>query len=447
MKNKRTLSTSLLSLTIALSLILSACSSQGGTANSNPSTSDNPGTVVTTPSDDQSGSATGNGSSGSVDNGQPSGTTDTSSPSTGTNNGASTGSGSSSGSGSDAAATPISTSASTITNVTALRLVDANSGWLGGSGQIAFTKDGGKTWKVQYRGSVDIHQIFALNASKVWAVLGSESSASWNLISSTDGGAHWKNAGTVPGGSFLHFTSDKVGFSGSYMTEDGGATWKEFAEPANIVGEAYYHDAANGWAVQFDNGKYNFLHTSDGGVTWTTVMSRTTEASVTGSVIRSAGANDAWIELKGESGMTQTSYVLFHTTDGGKNWLPAVVHNTAGAGPAPGFTNNDTSYFGGTGSTPGELYVVNSQIAYMGGRCMACDNANTIMETTDGGKTWAVRKDQFTGYGNQVIAATDAKHLWLITNDFSSSSVLYTTADGGKKFSTIHKFAKPKTAQ
>jgi photosystem II stability/assembly factor-like uncharacterized protein len=83
----------------------------------------------------------------------------------------------------------------------------------------------------------------------------------------------------------------------------------------------------------------------------------------------------------------------------------------------------------------------------MGGHCMACDNANSIMVTTDGGKSWVVRKDQFAGYGNQLLAAANAKHLWLITNDYASSSILYTTADGGKKFSTIHTFAKPKTAQ
>lgn len=447
MKNKRMFSTSLLSLTIALSLILSACSSQGGAAN--PSTSNNPGSVVTTPSDNQSspatddgdssGSTNGDGSSSSVDEGQPSGTTNTSSPSDS--------SGSGNGTSSGAEATPISTSASTITNVTALRLADAKTGWIGGNGQIAFTKDGGATWKAQYRGSVEIHQIFALSASKVWAVLGSETSASWKLIRSTDGGAHWKDAGTVPSGSFLHFTSDKVGFVGSYMTKDGGATWRELAEPNNIVGEAYFHDVANGWAVQNGNGKYNFLHTSDGGATWKTVMSRKSEVEPTGSVIRSAGKNDAWIELIGDSGMTQTSYALFHTTDGGKSWLPAVVHNTAGAGPAPGFSYDDKGYFGGTGSSPGQLYVVNSSTAYMGGRCMACDNANTIMETTDGGKSWTVRAGQFAGYGELLIAAADAKHAWMITNDYSSSSVLYTTTDGGKKFSAIHKYAKPKTAQ
>lgn len=439
MKMKRALRTSLLSLTIALSLIASACSSNGGAANSSTSDANSPGTVQTTPSNGQSDDVSnGDGSSNSPDNGQSSGATTPSSPSDASDTG--------NGSSPDTAATPVSTAAS-ITEVTALRLADAKTGWIGGSGQIAYTKDGGSHWQVQYRNSANVRQIFALNASKVWAVLGADESKSWRVIRSTDGGAHWKDAGTVPSGSFLHFTSDKVGFAGRYATKDGGATWTKLSVPSSLIGEVYFHDAANGWAVQSANGKYNFLHTTDGGATWKTVMSRTSEVTPTGSVIRSAGKNDAWIELIGDSGMTQTSYALFHTTDGGANWLPAIVHNTAGAGPAPGFTNEDTKYFSGTSGGPGELYVVNSQTAFMGGRCMACDNANSIMETTDGGKSWAVRKTEFAGFGQQLIAAADAKHAWLITNDYSAASVLYTTADGGQKFSAIHKFAKPKTAQ
>jgi photosystem II stability/assembly factor-like uncharacterized protein len=52
-------------------------------------------------------------------------------------------------------------------------------------------------------------------------------------------------------------------------------------------------------------------------------MTRTTVAPLNGALIRSAGTDDAWIECIGDSGMTQTSYSLFHTTDGGKHWTKA----------------------------------------------------------------------------------------------------------------------------
>lgn len=82
-------------------------------------------------------------------------------------------------------------------------------------------------------------------------------------------------------------------------------------------------------------------------------MSRNNAANLTGSVIRSAGANDAWIELIGESGMTQTSYSLFHTKDGGKTWQTVLANSTAGGGPAPGIAAGDTAGPKNTGSKPG----------------------------------------------------------------------------------------------
>lgn len=77
--------------------------------------------------------------------------------------------------------------------------------------------------------------------------------------------------------------------------------------------------------------------TVDGGVAWRTVMSRETVSPLSVTVIRSAGQDDAWVELIGDSGMSQTSYSLFHTTDGGDNWITVLANSTADGGPAPAF--------------------------------------------------------------------------------------------------------------
>lgn len=329
--------------------------------------------------------------------------------------------------------------------VTALRLVDAKSGWTGGEGWIARTDDGGAHWALQYRtGASTVKQLFALSGDKVWATLGSGDEGSRKLIRSGDGGKTWSAVGTVPNGAFLHFTSETTAFSGNAMTKDGGKTWTELKTPDHAIGDVYFHDAGNGWAVQTAKGEYRFLHTADQGRTWTTVMKRSSENPPTDAVIRSAGKNDAWIEVVGESGMNQTSYALFHTTDGGKTWRTAIVKNTAGAGPAPGFSMEDGKYPNGTGSRPGALYVVNPQIAYMGGYCPACDNNDSLQMTTDGGKTWTASKKEFAGYGEQFIAATDDKHVWLIATDATAPSVAYTSADGGKTWKKVHAFDKPK---
>ncbi|MBB6730206.1 WD40/YVTN/BNR-like repeat-containing protein [Cohnella zeiphila] len=430
MLKKKGLGAGALLMTLALAFTISGCQSSGGTASGNSGSS--PGssqTASASPSSDPSASP----SSSTADDSNSAAPTDSSS-------------------GGDTASsapqtTPVSSEApkAYMGQVTALRLADDKIGWVGGKGWIARTDDGGARWTVQYsQGSDEIHQLFALNSQKVWATVVGGSGSGVTLIRSTDGGAHWSKVGTVPNDGFLHFTSDTTAFSGNAMTTDGGKTWTKLSVPSHAVGDVYFHDKANGWAVQKGDGKFYFLHTSDAGKTWKNVFTRTNTAELNGAVIRSTGKDDAWIELIGGSGMSQTSYSLFHTADGGKSWLPSAWRNGAGSGPAPGFKMDDESVPDDSSAGPGDLYVVNPQTAFMGRQCSACDQPNSVMETTDGGKSWAVRKDEFGGYGTQFVAATDAKHVWLITTENEASPVLYTSADGGVQWKKVHAFEKAK---
>ncbi|CAI6066004.1 WD40/YVTN/BNR-like repeat-containing protein [Cohnella sp. JJ-181] len=327
---------------------------------------------------------------------------------------------------------------------TALRMADFKHGWAGGAGWIARTDDGGKTWRTQFKQKYEVQQIFALNEQKAWATLDTGDAKSVKLVKTTDGGKTWSEAGQAPGHDFVHFVSDKEAFSGQWTTTDGGKTWKALQVPEGQVGEVYFHDRNNGWAVtQAAGKKFSFLRTKDGGKSWQSVYSKAWEEPLNGAVIRSAGQNDAWIELIGGSGMSQTSYSLFHTADGGKSWQPVVANSTAGAGPAPGFKTDDKSVPSNAGSKPGTLYVVDTKTAFLGGQCPACDNGNTLGYTTDGGKTWVNDKPQLPGYGKQLIAAADAKHVWWILTDADNPSVMYTSTDSGAHWTKAHSFAKP----
>jgi photosystem II stability/assembly factor-like uncharacterized protein len=320
--------------------------------------------------------------------------------------------------------------------VTAVRLADPQSGWIGGEGWIARTDDGGGKWQMQYIGKGTVHQLFALNNQQAWASF-TESS---NLLSTTDGGTHWATAGRIPNKGFLHFVSANEAFSANARTTDGGKSWSTLPVPANTVGDVYFHDKNRGWAVtQFAN-TLEVKRTLDGGQTWQIVMTRKLDSSINGALIRSTGTDDAWIECIGDSGMTQTSYSLFHTKDGGKQWQTVIANSTAGGGPAPGFPMDYNKGPKNTGSKPGPLYVVNPNVAYMVGQCPACDKPNTIGWTTDGGKSWVNGLQALTGYGETVLAIADTKNGWWITTDNTEPSVMYTTSDGGKTWTKKHTF-------
>ncbi|MGD8188850.1 hypothetical protein ACQCN2_02500 [Brevibacillus ginsengisoli] len=344
------------------------------------------------------------------------------------------------------ATTPTTPDHTPMGTVTAVRLADHKIGWVGGEGWIARTDDGGVNWSAQYKGSGTIHQLFALNAKEAWATLNeaSSQSGSLGLLSSADGGQHWSLTGKVPNKGFLHFVSSREAFSGNARTTDGGKTWSMLAVPKNAAGDAYFHDKDNGWVVTRGNNTVRFERTVDGGKTWKIVMTRKTAAPINGTLIRSSGVNDAWVELIGDTGMTQTSYSLFHTLDGGRSWLTVIVKSTAGGGPAPGFPADYTGGPSIAGNSPGPLYVVNPTVAFIGGRCNACDKPNTIGWTKDGGKTLTNGNVALTGFGPAFIAFADPSYGWWITTDNTEPSILYTSVDGGKTWKKTHQFDKPK---
>lgn len=319
--------------------------------------------------------------------------------------------------------------------VTAVRLADSQTGWAGGNGWVAKTTNGGKSWAIVYKGSGTVKQIFALNHSDVWVALNQGGNVS-KILHSNDGGQHWVSVGTAPNNAFLHFNSATTALSGNYLSQDGGKTWRQLPIPDNAVGDAYFNNENNGWVVTESNNEFSVNRTTDGGKSWKTVMTKS--SPLNGAQIRSAGSNDAWVELVGSSGMSQTSYSVFHTSDGGKSWKTVIAKSTAGGGPAPGVTENNIST--PQGSKPGPLYVVNSQVAFIGGSCPACDHQNSIGWTKDAGTTWVNSSVMLDGYGDALLAFANANDGWWITTDNQNSSKMYTTTDSGVHWKEVYDF-------
>lgn len=326
--------------------------------------------------------------------------------------------------------------------VTAVRLADFSTGWVGGEGWIARTEDAGQNWQVQQQVEGIVSQLFALNSQDAWAAVSADETAAKErlLFHTTNGGKQWGVTGKVPGNGFFHFVSKEEAFSGNWQTTDGGKTWKELPIPKQVIGETYFHDRLNGWAVTQEKNATQVMRTVDGGKTWKVVMSREAVEPPVNAVIRSAGPEDAWVEWIGGSGMTQTSYSLFHTTNGGGDWQVVIAKASAGGGPAPGFP---ADYHEGPslgGSSPGPFYVVDPKVAFLSEQCMACDVPNIVGWTKDGGKTLGKSDQKFSGYGPMLLAFADAQKGWLITTDATEPSVMYTTTDGGKRWTKVPEF-------
>jgi len=319
-----------------------------------------------------------------------------------------------------------------IRSLTALRMISPAAAWIGGEGFIARTDNGGADWRVQYDGPGTVNSLFALDGNQAWAMV-SERELPKDILRTMDGGKTWLRVGQAPNGGFLHFISGSTGFSAGAMTTDGGATWRELPVPDHLVGDAYFHDPANGWAVtQPSATSFSFMRTKDGGKSWTAVK-KFSNTSIISAVTRSAGKDDAWIECIGDSGMSQTAYSLFHTRDGGSSWQAVIEHSTAGAGTAPGFARGvESGAAVNNGAGPGSLYAVNGQTAYMGGYCSPCEVPNTIGWTKDGGKSWNNGEQALPGYAPSQLAMADEENGWFISGSGGDPYILYATSDGGK---------------
>lgn len=130
-----------------------------------------------------------------------------------------------------------------LADVTAVRLVNHKTGWIGGEGWIAYSDNGGTEWEVQAQLKGTVRQIFALNGKQAWTVMENN-----DLYRTTNGGQTWDRIGSTPNGDFLHFISPESGFSGQAITEDGGKTWSEKDIPDTTLGEDYFHEYSTGYA-------------------------------------------------------------------------------------------------------------------------------------------------------------------------------------------------------
>jgi len=249
--------------------------------------------------------------------------------------------------------------------------VDPEVGWAcghrltdgGDGGFIIATRDGGRTWSVQFGDPRSptraFTRLYFFDATHGWAT-----QVDGTLMRTTDG-TRWTSAGTVAPTSSLVFVSPERGFfldraQGVYRTVDGGRTWR-LGNAGAPVAIAFAPDNLTGYVVTrtLDERAAAVLKTIDGGVTW-----------ALSSVIRDTNVTDVSMAFSDVlTGYLRAGVELKMTTDGGRTWhaltakVPYDVSKIGVAGP----------------------------IAWMIG-------SHDFSYTLDGGRRWTVRQVDFPAH-------------------------------------------------
>ena len=215
-------------------------------------------------------------------------------------------------------------------------LPDGQHGWAvgttGASGElltiILATQDGENWEKINFPASetVTLNGVFFVTADSGWVV-----GDNGIIYATTDGGQSWvqQNSGTYRKLARVQFLDNMNGWitggwqdGSSYLvlkTNDGGNTWQNMSFGSTCFSclDICFTDELNGWICGDDNELNPFIyHTSDGGVNW--VSQTVPEGAGTPSSIDFANSNEGWVS-------TSSIYLsplgaILHTTDGGNNW-------------------------------------------------------------------------------------------------------------------------------
>lgn len=274
------------------------------------------------------------------------------------------------------------------TNLVDITFTNANTGYiLSSAGDVLQSNDGGNTWR---RISIvdEYGRIFFKNETEGYVICGS------SVFKTTNGGVSWqkKLQGSVYKSLAISKTSSKycvVGFFNGIYLNDGTDTWNTRSLiPRNDFLNINFVDDNIGYVFS------DAIHkTTDGGVTWQSVMS-------TGGRIFSS------YFINKDVGFYSANNRIYRTTDGGKTWVMADIED----------------YFQAS-----KFHFINDQVGFIIG-----DNGK-VFKTINSGLTWQNIPHQLPGiyraWGTQFL---DAQIGFLL-----DGTKIYKTLDGCNTWTTL----------
>ena len=288
---------------------------------------------------------------------------------------------------------------------------------VGGDGGVYATQDGGASWhRLQSpAGSTELWAV-ALADAATGFVVGSQ-----QILSTVDGGVHWKqdhlsdaDLGAVAvacDGSGGAWVGGQVHNRPVILSStDGGATWTTLYEPQKSAeGPTYvtglaFSDARHGWAA-LDFPSTVIARTSDGGHSWQTLRPRGVALL---RAIACTDARHAWAVGQ----CSAHDAMIIATSDGGAHWR--------------------TQYAPTNRPVADEL----EGVAFVDSRHgWAVGHESLVLATDDGGRHW---RRQDTGLRNnwslESVTFSDLQHGWIALG--GGHSLLWTD-DGGEHWHAL----------
>ncbi|MEQ8169428.1 MAG: YCF48-related protein [Candidatus Eremiobacterota bacterium] len=203
------------------------------------------------------------------------------------------------------------------TSFTNVHFANLNKGWALGVrvDEVVYTTDGGTTWNYQTTPSTGKYysDMYFVDANNGWIV-----GTGGVILHTTNGGNNWntQSSGITDGLSGVYFydlnNGWAVGGNGSVSdqgkvlhTTNGGNTWtlqNSVSDPD--LRAVYFVDLNNGWAVS----SWSIYHTTNGGTTWNSQLSG---GSYGFTDIKFIDQNIGWATASGK---------IMYTIDGGNVW-------------------------------------------------------------------------------------------------------------------------------
>ena len=317
--------------------------------------------------------------------------------------------------------------------------------------EYRFTVDGGKTWQPSNPVGGSYYDVDLVDQNTGYACGFGE------VRKTTDGGLNWVSQpiplfGNFVGIDFVSATTGwVVGAEGSvYKTTNGGASWvRQRHDRSKFYTGVSFVSATEGWVC----GNSTILHTTDGGTTWVT---QPVPAGADAIEIRFVDSQNGWA-----AGGLRT---ILHTTNGGQTWslqvgggfvdpgnrypfegLDAVDAANAvavGLGNSIYTTNNGGALWTNRGSGSGSIpfRVARTDATHL----WAANSNSEVLYTVNGGKKWdrsiiQVSLGCETCSNTADIAFLNNNEGWAVINgDFTTSSWVWHSLDGGKTWQTLN---------